>query len=351
LLHMLLDVRRRNGVAVLVSDEAQLLTAELLEEIQVLLSLRAGQERLVQIILCGQREIEERIDRIEACGLEPLATIRCKTACLTPEETHDYMQHRLKVAGAKSTSIFAPGVSEAVHLHSKGIPRVVNLLCAHALSIAAFNRIPLVSRDMIEEAAADIVFPERKPELLLVGGPRSNSLATMEVDTLLSGLPGAAPRPLPPPLPILIPKPAPVPKAPATPSASSGSPRLVKRAKLLSAIREWANRPWPRLNLCLQNHWKRLAHMTLAGALLLGLAQGTRVAEPGWNMICVVLGFMGLLLLDVSLGLGVYFFLYERLNRPGAGTGIGTPRAPVSAAQILSPVLSFLAALWKKVPG
>lgn len=79
--------------------------------------------------------------------------MRCKTSPLSLEETDDYIQHRLNIAGARSKSIFLREAVEAVHAHSGGIPRIVNLLCADALASADLKEVQKVSLQMIEEAA------------------------------------------------------------------------------------------------------------------------------------------------------------------------------------------------------
>jgi general secretion pathway protein A len=158
LLKMLLDVRRKNGVAVLVIDEAHLLSAELLEEIRSLLSLQTSHEKLLQIVLCGQPELDGKIDamNLNLRHGQPFVEVRCNTAPLSLKDAYDYIQHRLRIAGAHSDAIFEPEAVAAVHVHTNGIPRLVNLLCAQALSVAGFYQAARVSRQMIDEAAARI---------------------------------------------------------------------------------------------------------------------------------------------------------------------------------------------------
>ena len=155
LLKALLDVRRKGGLAVLVIDEAQMLTTELLKEIRSLLELQTTQEKLLQIILCGHPSIEAKIDALNQDGT-PLEVVRCTARPLTQDETRDYVQHRMRIAGARSDSVFLQESVQRVHERSGGIPRLVNLLCAQGLSVAASRQTVRVTPRMIEDAAAKI---------------------------------------------------------------------------------------------------------------------------------------------------------------------------------------------------
>ncbi len=156
LLKMLLDIRRKGGLAVLVIDEAQMLTAELLVEIRTLLELQSSPEKLLQVILCGHPAIEAKIDALNDGAPQQLEAVRCTAKPLTQDETRDYVQHRLRIAGARSDSIFLTESIQRVHERSAGIPRLVNLLCAQGLSVAASRQTTRVSPRMIEDAAARI---------------------------------------------------------------------------------------------------------------------------------------------------------------------------------------------------
>jgi general secretion pathway protein A len=152
LLEMMLEVRRRDGTTVLIVDEAQLLTVEVLDELLSLLNLQTFHEKLLQIVLSGHQELEGRLEQFALHRRQRVA-VRCKTSPLNLEETEDYIQHRLSVAGARSKSIFQRTAVEAVYALSGGIPRTVNLLCADALASADLNGVQQVSLQMIEQAA------------------------------------------------------------------------------------------------------------------------------------------------------------------------------------------------------
>ena len=172
LLEMMLDVRRRDGTTVLIVDEAQLLTVELLDELLSLLNLQTFHEKLLQIVLSGHQELEGRLEKIALHRHQQVA-VRCKTSPLNLEETDDYIQHRLSIAGARSKSIFLREAVEAVYAHSGGIPRTVNLLCADALASADLNGVQQVSLQMIEEAAEKTNLGVAKSFELRLHGSRS----------------------------------------------------------------------------------------------------------------------------------------------------------------------------------
>jgi general secretion pathway protein A len=180
LLEMLLDVRDQGGTAVLIVDEAHLLTKGLLAEIRSLLSLPVHKS-LLQVVLSGQPELEDKLRQVELCDLLQHVTVRCKTAPLTLEDTDDYIRHRLRIAGAKSQSIFPREAVEAVHLHSRGIPRVINLLCDHALVRADLERVQHISQLLIEEAAAEFQFNDVRPRAQWLESLYSSSPALAEL--------------------------------------------------------------------------------------------------------------------------------------------------------------------------
>src|SRR5712672_419217 len=124
----LLERYRSGETAVLIIDEAQNLTFPVLEEIRLLTNLETSTEKLLQIVLSGQPELEERLKLPELRQLRQRITLRCKTSALSREEIGMYIVERLRVAGAADPkSFFTETAIDAVHLFSMGIPRVINL--------------------------------------------------------------------------------------------------------------------------------------------------------------------------------------------------------------------------------
>jgi general secretion pathway protein A len=159
----LIERYRAGDTPVLIVDEAQGLPTHMLEEIRMLLNLETPREKLLQIVLVGQPELEERIKRPELRQIKQRVALRCKTAALALQETHDYIQSRLDIAGANGKPIFAPQAIDAVHLYSRGIPRVMNLLCENALIDAYLERVQSVPVRIVEEIACKFQFDDVKP--------------------------------------------------------------------------------------------------------------------------------------------------------------------------------------------
>jgi general secretion pathway protein A len=166
------------GTAVLIVDEAQNLSPEVLEEIRLLTNLETSTDKLLQIILSGQPELETKLARPELRQLRQRITLRCQTQPLTIGETSQYINTRLRVAGANGLPLFTPESVEAVHHYSEGIPRVINLLCEHGL-VGAFaeqkNPVPV---DIIQDAA-------REFKLDVVSSPASSGANSDETLRLM----------------------------------------------------------------------------------------------------------------------------------------------------------------------
>jgi len=168
----LLERYRAGETAVLIVDEAQNLTFPVLEEIRLLTNLETSTEKLLQIVLSGQSELEEKLKLPQLRQLRQRITIRCKTTPLTKEETSDYIFDRLRIAGAAPDGepIFTAKTIETVHLYSMGVPRVINLLCEHALINAYVEQqrpiVPKVIEDIAREFQLDEVEPVAPPEAL-----------------------------------------------------------------------------------------------------------------------------------------------------------------------------------------
>jgi len=154
----LIDRYRAGEMPVLIVDEAQGLPFHLLEEIRMLLNLETPHAKLLQIVLAGQPELEDRLARPDMRQLKQRITLRCKTAALTLNETHEYVRARLRIAGANGKPIFASQTLDAIHFYSRGIPRVVNLLCEHALINAYADNVRPIPAAMIEEIAREFQF-------------------------------------------------------------------------------------------------------------------------------------------------------------------------------------------------
>src|SRR6266700_4960325 len=124
----LIDRFNDRGICVIVVDEAQDLSWELLEEIRLLTNLETSSEKLVQIVLSGQPELEEKLRHPSVRQLRQRVSLWCRTQSLTESQTHAYVTERLRIAGA-TWQIFSLDALDLVHRYSRGIPRIINLLC------------------------------------------------------------------------------------------------------------------------------------------------------------------------------------------------------------------------------
>jgi general secretion pathway protein A len=145
---------------VLIVDEAQALTPELLEQIRLLTNLETPKKKLLQIILIGQPELRDLLDRPEMRQVAQRITGRYHLEPLGKEDTALYVRHRMKVAGAQS-DVFTPPAIRMLYRRARGIPRLINVVADRAL-LAAYTRDQrLVDRGIVVRAAAE-VFGRRK---------------------------------------------------------------------------------------------------------------------------------------------------------------------------------------------
>jgi general secretion pathway protein A len=149
--------------AVLFLDEAQGLPPHVLEQIRMLLNTEMPKEKILQIVLSGQPELEEKLRQPEMRQIRQRISLRCHTRPLTQQEAHAYIEKRLQVAGGNGQNIFAPEAIEAIHLYARGIPRVMNMLCEHAMMRAYQYQAETVLPYMVEEAANQLQFDDIKP--------------------------------------------------------------------------------------------------------------------------------------------------------------------------------------------
>jgi type II secretory pathway predicted ATPase ExeA len=155
LYNWLLDRYRAGETAVLIVDEAQNLSDEVLEEIRMLTNLETFTEKLLQIVLVGQPELEQKLKQPQLRQLRQRLTLRAKTHPLTLDETRAYVQQRLRIAGSNGQQIFEPEAVATIHHHAMGIPRVINLLCEHCLVSAFVDQQKIIGPAVVEGVARD----------------------------------------------------------------------------------------------------------------------------------------------------------------------------------------------------
>src|ERR1700675_4778986 len=155
LYNWLLDRYRAGETAVLIVDEAQNLTDEVLEEIRMLTNLETFTEKWLQIVLVGQPELEQKLKQPQLRQLRQRLTLRAKTHPLTLEETKSYVQQRLRIAGSNGVPIFDSDATIAIHRYANGIPRWINLLCEPCLVSRLVHQKKTVSAEVVDSVARD----------------------------------------------------------------------------------------------------------------------------------------------------------------------------------------------------
>ncbi len=148
---------------VLIIDEAQNLSAAVLEQLRLLTNLETSERKLLQIILIGQPELRAMLARPELEQLAQRVIARYHLGSLTADETASYVRHRLAVAGSTAQTPFAPRLMAQIHALSKGVPRRINLLCDRALLGAYVENQPQVTRQILRRAAGEVFAEEGKP--------------------------------------------------------------------------------------------------------------------------------------------------------------------------------------------
>ncbi len=153
----LLQRHQKKLTTILVVDEAHHLSPEILEEIRLLTNLETSQQKLLQIVLAGQPELDQKLDSHELRQLKQRIALRCHLDSLTASETSEYMRRRLGIAGAPAAvEIFSRPAIEAVFLHSRGIPRLINTICENALLAGYAKHAATITSEIIEGVARDL---------------------------------------------------------------------------------------------------------------------------------------------------------------------------------------------------
>jgi general secretion pathway protein A len=152
----LLQRHQKGLTTILVVDEAHHLSAEILEEIRLLTNLETSQQKLLQIVLAGQPELDQKLDSHELRQLKQRIALRCHLDPLSLNDTREYMSRRLKIAGASAAGIFSDPATEAVFRHSRGIPRLINTICENALLSGYAKQAALITPEIIDGVARDL---------------------------------------------------------------------------------------------------------------------------------------------------------------------------------------------------
>lgn len=181
---MLLETQRKGGTSLLLVDEAHLLTQELLEEIRLLSNADTYQERLLQIVLCGQPELLDLLRKPEMRALRQRIASNCSLRPLSLAEVSAYIEERLESAGFNGTaSPFSVAVLEGIFRLTGGVPRLINLLCDACLTIGYKLNRPVLDLSIVKEAAAELGLNEKiiEPDVAAEAARSGNGNGMTEV--------------------------------------------------------------------------------------------------------------------------------------------------------------------------
>lgn len=182
----LLTAHQRGERVVVVIDEAQNLSPEALEQVRLLTNLETSKEKLLQVVLLGQPELRELLQRRTLRQLAQRITARYHLSPLGPKDTHLYIRHRMQIAGAQRNP-FRRSAMNALYQRSQGIPRLINIIADRSL-IAAFAKERVeVTATMVHEAANEVQLGERQVKRvrwpMVLGAVAATAVAVLAVTT------------------------------------------------------------------------------------------------------------------------------------------------------------------------
>jgi len=156
--NFLVQANVNNKKVLLIIDEAQLLTQEMLEEIRLLSNIEKTDTKLINIFFIGQNEFNEILSRPQNRAVNQRMTLNYNLNPLTPDETDAYIRHRLKVAGTEE-QLFDQGAVQEIFLYSGGFPRRINILCDHSLLSGFVKEQRLIDASIVSECARELKIP------------------------------------------------------------------------------------------------------------------------------------------------------------------------------------------------
>jgi type II secretory pathway predicted ATPase ExeA len=152
----LMQQLQKGRTVCLLIDEAQNLNGEALEGLRLLSNLETDKEKLLQIVLVGQPELEIKLDQPKLRQLKQRITVRCRLDRLKDREVGSYIDYRLRAVGYERNDLFSPDAIQQILFYSKGIPRLINIICDNALLLAYASSRKKVSAEMVKEVARDL---------------------------------------------------------------------------------------------------------------------------------------------------------------------------------------------------
>jgi general secretion pathway protein A len=153
---LLLERYKQRQVTVLIIDEAHNLSAEILEEVRLLTNFETTSEKLLQIVLVGQPELDQKLNSPNLRQLRQRINIRCSLAPLTFSETGEYVRTRMEIAGLPNQQVFSQSCIDEIFRYSGGVPRVINTICDNAMLIGFASDSKTISPEIIHEVVRDL---------------------------------------------------------------------------------------------------------------------------------------------------------------------------------------------------
>jgi general secretion pathway protein A len=153
---MLLERAAAGRTTALIVDEAHNLEWDVLEEIRLLGNLETRRGKLLQVVIAGQQELDEKLEKSEYRQLKQRISLRCTLRGFELDETVDYIDSRMSRAGVASQTIISPDIVAAIHNRAQGIPRLINSICDNLLLTAFAMESKVASMEMLDEVTTDM---------------------------------------------------------------------------------------------------------------------------------------------------------------------------------------------------
>jgi general secretion pathway protein A len=179
--NMLKECYRKDERVLLIFDEAHVLPVDLLEEIRLLSNLEEKGQDVLSIFLVGQPELNDRMSDDRLLPLRQRIGIRFHLSRFTLEETRQYILFRLRNAGARHLNIFSEEAIALIHKMSQGTPRLINIICDHALLTGFAESKPVIGAELIQESVNDLHFPGEANPLPVAQPKKTNRLRALLV--------------------------------------------------------------------------------------------------------------------------------------------------------------------------
>ncbi|MDY6854854.1 MAG: AAA family ATPase [Thermodesulfobacteriota bacterium] len=160
----LIERLKKKGNAVIIIDEAQHIHPSILEEVRLLLNLETSKDKLLQVILSGQPELNEKLNMSQLRQLKQRISIRYHLHPLEKGETNDYIKERMRIAGCKDHSIFTDKAINEIYKFSKGVPRLINIISDNSLLIGYATDRPKIIPKIVSESIKDLKLESKNNE-------------------------------------------------------------------------------------------------------------------------------------------------------------------------------------------